>query len=129
MIVHRYDSLSLLNQVVFSKDRPKSRLAREYDKIVREITVRNPDDRDGALEYIQRAERRRRWIDDDPIYRQQVMLNKIERAHQTDGEVLFRLSMLKEYRRDPESAYLLINQAIDVGYEKPRSLFETLANP
>ena len=27
MIVHRYDSLSLLNQVVFSKDRPKSRLA------------------------------------------------------------------------------------------------------
>ena len=121
MIVHRYDSLSLLNQVVFSKDRPKSRLAREYDKIVREITVRNPDDRDGALEYIQRAERRRRWIDDDPIYRQQVMLNKIERAHQTDGEVLFRLSMLKEYRRDPESAYLLINQAIDVGYEKPEA--------
>ena len=28
MIVHRYDSLSLLNQVVFTKDRPRSRLAR-----------------------------------------------------------------------------------------------------
>ena len=121
MIVHRYDSLSLLNQVVFSKDRPKSRLAKEYDKIVREITVRNPNDRDGALEYIQRAERRRRWIDDDSIYRQQAMLNKIEQAHQTDGEVLFRLSILKEYRRDPESASLLINQAIDVGYKKPEA--------
>ena len=121
MIIHRYDSLSLLNQVVFSKDRPKSRLAKEYENIVREITVRNPDDRDGALEYIRRAERRRRWIDDDSIYRQQVMLNKIERAHQTDGEVLFRLSVLKESHRDPESAYLLINQAIDTGYEKPEA--------
>ena len=49
------------------------------------------------------------------------MLNKIEQAHQTDGEVLFRLSILKEYRRDPESASLLINQAIDVGYKKPEA--------
>ena len=49
MIVHHYDSLSLLNQVVFSKDRPKSRLAKEYSNIVREITMRNCDDRDGAL--------------------------------------------------------------------------------
>lgn len=121
MIVHHYDSLYLLNQAVFTKDRPKSRLAKEYENIVREIIVRNPDDRDGALEYIRRAERRRRWIDDESIRKQQVMLNMIERAHPTDGEVLFRLSTLKESRRDPESAFLLINQAIDAGYEKPEA--------
>ena len=121
MIVHRYDSLSLLNQVVFSKDRPKSRLAKEYGKIVGEIAVRNPDDRDGALEYIRRVERPQEWIDDDSIHRQQEMLNRIERAHPTDGKVLFRLSVLKESQDDLESAALLNNQAIDVGYEKPEA--------
>ena len=121
MIVHRYDSLSLLNQVVFSKDRPKSRLAMEYSNIVREIAMRNWDDRDGALEYIRRAERPRKWIDDESIREQQAMLNKIELAHPTDGEVLFRLSVLKESHRDPESAFLLINQAIDAGYGKPEA--------
>ena len=35
LIVHRYDSLSLLNQVVFTKDRPRSRLAGEYRRIVK----------------------------------------------------------------------------------------------
>ena len=121
MIVHRYDSLSLLNQVVFSKDRPKSRLAKEYSKIVGEIAVRNPDDRDGALEYIRRAERPRKWIDDDSIRRRQEMLDKIKRAHPTDGEVLFRLSVLKESHDDLESASLLYNQAIDAGYDKPEA--------
>ena len=121
MIVHRYDSLSLLNQVVFSKDRPKSRLAKEYSKIVGEIAVRNPDDRGGALEYIRRAERPRKWIDDDSILRQQEMLDKIKRAHPTDGEVLFRLSVLKESHDDLESASLLYNQAIDAGYDKPEA--------
>ena len=123
MIVHRYDSLSLLNQVVFSKDRPKSRLAKEYSNIVREITLRNPDDRDGALEYIRRAERPRSWVDDS-IREKQAMLDKIERAHPTDGEVLFRLSVLKESQNDLESASLLNNQAIDAGYDKPEAFLK-----
>ena len=121
IVVHRYDSLSLLNQVVFTKDRPKSRLANEYRQIVREISVRNWNDRDGALEYIRRADRPRRWIDDDSILRQEKMLDKIEQAHPTDGEVLFRLGELKESHRDLESALLLINQAIDAGYDKPEA--------
>ena len=37
MVVHRSDSMALLNQVVFTKDRPRSRLAKEYRDIVREI--------------------------------------------------------------------------------------------
>ena len=121
MIVHRYDSLSLLNQVVFSKDRPKSRLAKEYSKIVGEIAVRNPDDRDGALEYIRRAEHPRKWIKHDSRLKRKEMLEKIIRAHSTDGEVLFRLSVLKESHDELESAFLLNNQAIDAGYEKPEA--------
>ena len=119
MIVHRYDSLSLLNQVVFSKDRPRSRLAQEYREIVREISARNWKDRDGALEYIRRAGRRWQWIDDDSILTRGQMLQNIEKAHADDGDVLFRLAELREDDGQPESAALLINQAIDAGYEQP----------
>ena len=85
LIVHRYDSLSLLNQVVFSKDRPRSRLAHEYSDIVREISTRNWNDRDGALEYIQRAGERRRWLEDDSMLTRDERLEKIEQGHRDDG--------------------------------------------
>ena len=119
VVVHRYDSLSLLNQVVFTKDRPRSRLAKEYGEIVREISARNCNDRDGALEYIRRAGRRWRWIEDDSILTREEMLEKIEAVHSDDGEVLFRLAELRESDRQPESAALLINQAIDAGFDQP----------
>ena len=119
MIVHRYDSLSLLNQVVFAKERPRSRLANEYADIVREITARNSADRDGALEYIRRASRRSRWIDHDSIQTREDMLEEIENAHANDGEVLFRLGELGEADGRTERAAPLIDRAIDAGYEQP----------
>ncbi|MDE0044363.1 MAG: ParA family protein [bacterium] len=124
MIVHRYDSLSLLNQVVFSKDRPRSRLAREYDQIVREISSRNWEDRDGALEYIRRAGRHRRREDSDPIRTRDENLEKIKHAHSHDGEVLFRLGEIREHERQGESAMQLISQAIDHGYDPPEALLK-----
>ena len=121
MVVHRYDSLSLLNQVIFTKDRPKSRLANEYRNIVREIAVHNWNDRDGALEYIRRVGRPFKSIDDDSILRQEDMLEQIERTHLADGEVMFRLGELRESHRDLDSAWYLLNMAIDAGYDKPEA--------
>ena len=121
MVVHRYDSLSLLNQVVFVKDRPRSRLANEYDRIVQEISTRNSNDRDGALEYIRRANRRWRRTGEDSIRTREDMLERIEEAHSNDGEVLFRLAEVREADRQPERAVLLVNQAIDAGYEQPEA--------
>ena len=119
MIVHRYDSLSLLNQVVFTKDRPRSRLANEYGEIVREITARNWTDRDGALDYIRRAGRRRQWIDYESILTPEEMLERIQATHSDDGEVLFRLGELGETVGRTEWAASLVNQAIDAGYDQP----------
>ena len=121
MVVHRYDSLSLLNQVVFVKDRPRSRLADEYDRIVQEISTRNSNDRDGVLEYIRRASRRWRQTGEDSIRTREDMLERIEEAHSDDGEVLFRLAEIREADRQPERAVLLVNQAIDAGYEQPEA--------
>ena len=124
MVVHRYDSLSLLNQIVFSKDRPRSRLAREYDRIVREISAHNWNDRDGVLEYIRRAGGRRRRFEDVSILAMDDRLEKIAAAHSDDGEVLFRLGELKEGDRQPEAAAQLIHQAIQHGYDRPEAFLK-----
>ena len=122
MIVHRYDSLSLLNQVVFTKDRPGSRLAREYRELVREVSGRNWADRDGALDYILRVLRVGRhwlWIRDESIQTRENMLQRIETAHPKDGEVLFRLGELREDDGQLEWAASLVSRAIDAGYNGP----------
>lgn len=51
MMVHHYDSLSLLNQTIFTSDRPNSRLAGEYRELVDEIVNANMGDREDALKY------------------------------------------------------------------------------
>ena len=121
MVVHRYDSLSLLNQAVFAKDRPRSRLAKQYRAIVQEISARNWEDRHGALEYIRRAARGRRRIQDDSIVGREEMLDRIKNEHSQDGEVLFRLAELWEDDGQSEYAALLTQQAIDAGYEQPEA--------
>ena len=124
-VVHRYDSLSLLNQVVFTKDRPKSRLAKEYHDVVREIVARNLDDRDGALDYIRQASHRwrRPRIHESP----EEMVNKlqkIEDAHPDDGEVLFNLGMFYEHDRRLDRAASLFDRAIEAGYDEPEVYLE-----
>ena len=117
MIVHRYDSLSLLSQVVFTKDRPRSRLAREYVALVDEIVRRNLKDRDGALNYVKRLRRRRRFEPDSRLLMNQ-RLEQIEKDHSSDGEVLFNLATLHEDDPDPEKALSLFNRVFEAGYEE-----------
>ena len=119
LVVHRYDSLSLLNQVVFAKDRPRSRLAHEYAEMVQEITVRNWADRDGALDYIRRLSRDPRRMDHESTLTGEEMLERIQAAHSGDGDVLFRLGEHGEAVGRREWAASLVNQAIDVGYDEP----------
>ena len=121
MIVHRYNSLALLNQAVFTKDRPRSRLAREYRDIVQEIVRQNVADREGALDYIRRANRRwrRRGMDYKSPRDIDLKLEQIEDAHSSDGEVLFNLGMLREDERQPEQVASLFDRAIEAGYHEP----------
>ena len=123
LIVHRYDSLSLLNQVVFTKDRPRSRLAEEYRQIVQEIVSQNLEDREGALEYLRKSQRavhsnslRHESSEED----NQKLLDKIRNLHDSDGEVLFRLGVLKQEQWEPEQAAYLFGRAIERGYSKPQ---------
>ena len=121
LAIHRYNSLSLLNQTVFTKDRPRSRLAREYRTLVSELARANPEDRAGALDYIEWLERRRAVFrlpgGSEQLETLKNRLNRIQTHHSTDGEVLFRLGKL-DYD-GPENSIDLFDRSIDVGYSEP----------
>ncbi len=123
LILHRYDSLSLLNQVVFTKERPRSRLAREYCVLVDEIVGRNLKDRNGALGYIKRtgALWRRRGATHESPERIGLKLHEIEDLHSDDGDVLFALGTFFEQDRQLERAALLFNRAIEAGCDEPEA--------
>jgi MinD-like ATPase involved in chromosome partitioning or flagellar assembly len=44
LVIHHYQSMSLLNQAVFVKERPHSRLAKEYRKLTGALILGNPKD-------------------------------------------------------------------------------------
>ncbi len=48
-VIERYDSLMHLDQRVFALERPKSRLAKQYRRLVHRLIIRNPEDREGVL--------------------------------------------------------------------------------
>ena len=119
MVVHRYDSLSLLNQVIFTKERPKSRLSKEYRSVTTEIMRFNAEDRDGALEYIKNIQRPFWASADSTRTDTKEHLKTIEKNHQNDGEVLFQLGLLRSDEGDNGDASSLFSRAIDAGYQEP----------
>ena len=119
LIIHRYDSLSLLNQVIFSKDRRRSRLAREYSALATAIMRLNPKDRDGALMYIDSISRNSGVsgrFDGAPIGNIDDHLSEIEANFKNDGEVLFRSGSLRAEDGRFDDAATLFDSAIDAGY-------------
>ena len=123
LVVHRYDSLSLLNQTAFVRDRPKSRLAREYRDVGNRIVRGNLEDRDGAMHFIRRRQR-----DFDQPWRMpgesasslDEMIKKIASLHAEDGEVLYRLGSLAA-QRGLEKGESLLDEAIERGYREPEA--------
>ena len=122
LVVHRYESLSLLNQVVFAKDRPKSRLAREYAQISNRILNGNLADREGALHYVRENRRgfeRARLSYPGTIPRVQAdTLKQIADSHGSDGEVLYQLGTLAA-ESEFEQARSMFTRAMDAGYRTP----------
>lgn len=125
LIIHRYDSLSLLNQVVFTKDRPRSKLAREYRKITAEIIRYNPQDRDGVLDFFDRIDSSapfstspESWKRDQDTIKRHIEL--VEETNWDDPDVLYRLGVHSDRHGNSREAAELFERAIDAGYKRPR---------
>jgi cellulose biosynthesis protein BcsQ len=112
--IHHYPSLALLNQVVFTHKRPRSRLAREYRSLCREILRHNLRDREGALSFMAT------YGDSEAYTRSEDLdkaLEEIRTCHASDGEVLGKLgSIYLQLGRD-EWALNLLNEATLQGFE------------
>ena len=120
--IHHYPSPSLLAQSVVVRDRPLSRLAREYAALAQEIVVGNPKDRQGALRYIsERLDTEDLMFFD--IGRRQI--EAIKSAHWDDGTVLLRLGQALQDKL-PEEELVgdvqplpLFERAIELGESSP----------
>lgn len=117
--IHHYNNLALLNQTVFTLERPRSRLAGEYRSLLERIRRLNPEDREGALGLLnhlrqpkqhhlpRRQEREAVDVEDD--------LQKIYEAHKDDGEILVRLAEFRRRQGRLEEAGVLLGGAIKSG--------------
>jgi hypothetical protein len=116
--IHHYGSLALLNQMVFSVDRPRSRLAQEYRDLVKAISKQNPEDREGALAFLRDLVppfylRQTQRVGRDRDFEARLALIKEKHGH--DEEVLSVLARLKEEQGNHEEAIDILTQAIEGG--------------
>jgi len=110
-VIHRYNSLALLNQVVFTIERPKSRLAAEYRALVDELVKDNLGDREAALAILATISRPGRWFREGKASDLEQKLSHIRIAHAKDGEVLLRLAQVRRRQGKRPEALDLLDEA------------------
>lgn len=125
LIVHRYNNLALLNQVVFTKERPRTRLSAEYRQVVNEILKGNLKDREGALAYLESADGLlaldlvlRSVLDNPSNTGVEEKLAEIEHFHGWDTDVLYQLAMMRQEAGQVEQAEALFARIIECDDEQ-----------
>ena len=117
--IHHYNNLTLLNQIVFTLERPRSRLAGEYRALLEKIRQLNLEDREGALDLLDHLRRPKQ----QPLSRRQKRdvgdvedrLRKIYESHKDDGEILFHLAEFRRRQGRLEETGVLLGQSIEAG--------------
>ena len=124
LMIHRYDSLALLNQEVFTRTRPSSRLAKEYHSVVQEIVRHNPRDRDGALDFLKNVDlfeglprSRGNW----QLQQREIAehLKIVQENFRDDGEMLFRFGCISDRFGRLKTAAKRFDRSIEAGYCTP----------
>ena len=120
--IHHYSNLILLNQCIFTKDRPASRLTREYLQLASEIVKNNLEDRDAALDTLKDIQSSLGQTDRAPdisLEDIEAKLQAISNAHPTDGEILYRKAVVRGHMGDKADARTLFSAAINAHYDVP----------
>lgn len=123
--IHCYNSLELLQQQIFTLDRGKTALAREYVELTDAVTERNPEDRDGAIRFLDRMRQASRSTQREkvrlPTTKTEDHLDYIEAHHFKDAAILFRLAAYKASKGELTSARNLLDRAIEHGCNMPEA--------
>ncbi len=116
-VIHHYDSLALLEQVTFTIERPKSRLAKEYRRLALAIVRKNLDDRIGALAFLDFVSARARSGVSIPDLEAQ--LQEVRLSHSQDAEVLGKLAAVRGSQSKSEEALAILTQALSADVNEP----------
>lgn len=129
-IIHRYQSLALLNQDLFLVTRPRTRLAAEYKHLTNEIVLYNDEDKEGAVDYLTRALKLRQpefvrgRFKADEI---ETRAKNLEEQHGNDPDILFLLGQFNHRKDNLEDALALYKQAEKNGMDSAE-LFTAMVN-
>jgi tetratricopeptide (TPR) repeat protein len=117
IIVHHYNSLSLLDQEIFLDVRPKSKLAQEYRALVNTIVAGNPDDNEGALSALAKIELEltRPAVANLKPSEYEDSISAIARAHPQDVDILYRIANIRERMGNLQDAVSMLDEAIRAG--------------
>jgi MinD-like ATPase involved in chromosome partitioning or flagellar assembly len=124
LTIHNYPSLALLNQTIFTLDRSKSRLAKEYHRLKDEIVSRNDKDPEGAIQFLKRLGSPHDFGMPRGIGDIDERLRKIQELHGRNGEVLFRLGIVRKNQARLQDAVALFDKSIASEYEVANGLLE-----
>jgi hypothetical protein len=153
-IIHRNETLQMLDQPIFVLQRPRSRLATEYRFLVRALQMGNLEGRDGALLFLREVQKDRsklldlefsadiwygEWItrrrsqgeDMRSHQRQRLMLSTVrDRVDQitvqfwNDAEILFRVGKYLARENQAGMALRCFNRALQLQPDLAEAIFE-----
>lgn len=120
-VIHHYNSLSLIDEAVFSIDRPRTRLSEEYRMLHDKVVEHNYEDRVGALSLIQNIResmvsnpRLRRSVDFAAEMQDRLAL--ISQKHSHDGEIAWNISFIYQSLGQYSEELDALSIAIEAGY-------------
>jgi MinD-like ATPase involved in chromosome partitioning or flagellar assembly len=124
-IMHRNETFQMLDQPVFTLQRPRSRLAREYRRLVDSLIMENAVDRAGTVHYLRSLEReralRQHWR-----YTRAVKdrLKEIESQFSNDPEILLQLARWFQGQGDLGAALQHFDRVLTLKPERQDLLLE-----
>jgi MinD-like ATPase involved in chromosome partitioning or flagellar assembly len=125
--IHNYPSLALVNQNIFTVERPKSCLTREYRRLKDAIIENNMKDREAALQFLRRGMRPHGFRFEVGKQDVESRIEEIPRYHPNDGELLFLIAMLRRHEGRVDEAIQLLDKAVDSGNRTGEVLLERAA--
>ncbi len=95
LMIRHFTDLGMLSHCIYTLDRPKTKLASEYRKLCKEISVHNVEDIEGVRDYLEKLVEGKELFLRKNAEDIENKINKISISHRQDREILFLLANLR----------------------------------
>ncbi len=123
-IIHSYPSLALLSQTIFTLERKRSRLAKEYRRLKEEIVDKNDEDAEAVERFLDKLNKSQVSMHHGTMSNVENRLESIREKHNDNGQVIFRLGLVRKGQGNINEAVALFDRAWDLGCQTSAVLVE-----